>query len=60
MSRAATRGSPPRRPTVRRGPPKKSLGDRLIAALPVSEATLRRAVTWSILGLGGAAAGMPR
>ena len=56
MSRAATRGSPPRRPTVRRGPPKKSLGDRLIAALPVSEATLRRAVTWSILGLGGAAA----
>ncbi len=56
MSRAATRAAPQRRPTVRRGPPKKSLGDRLIAALPVSEATLRRAVTWSILGLGGAAA----
>lgn len=56
MSRAATRGAPQRRPTVRRGPPKKSLGDRLVAALPVSEATLRRAVTWSILGLGGAAA----
>ncbi|ONF97252.1 cell division protein FtsQ/DivIB [Sphingomonas jeddahensis] len=56
MSRAATRAAPQRRPTVRRGPPKKSLGDRLVAALPVSEATLRRAVTWSILGLGGAAA----
>ena len=56
MSRAATRGAPQRRPTVRRGPPKKSLGDRLIAALPVSEATLRRVVTWSILGFGGAAA----
>jgi cell division protein FtsQ len=56
MSRAATRAAPQRRPTVRRGPPKKSLGDRLIAALPVSEATLRRAVTWSILGVGAAAA----
>ena len=56
MSRAATRATPARRPTVRRAPPKKSLGDRLVAALPVSEATLRRAVTWSILGLGGAAA----
>jgi cell division protein FtsQ len=56
MSRAATRSGPQRRPTVRRGPPKKPLGDRLIAALPVSEATVRRAVTWSILGLGGAAA----
>ncbi|MFN3519282.1 MAG: cell division protein FtsQ/DivIB, partial [Sphingomonas sp.] len=56
MSRSITRGAPQRRPTVRRGPPKKSLGDRLIAALPLSEAALRRAVTWSILGLGGAAA----
>ncbi|MDF2604286.1 cell division protein FtsQ/DivIB [Sphingomonas sp.] len=56
MSRSITRGAPQRRPTVRRGPPKKSFGDRLIAALPLSEAALRRAVTWSILGLGGAAA----
>lgn len=56
MSRSITRGAPQRRPTVRRGSPKKSLGDRLIAALPLSEAALRRAVTWSILGLGGAAA----
>ena len=43
MSRSITRGAPQRRPTVRRGPPKKSLGDRLIAALPLSEAALRRA-----------------
>ncbi|MCC2980251.1 MULTISPECIES: cell division protein FtsQ/DivIB [unclassified Sphingomonas] len=56
MSRSITRGGPQRRPTVRRPPPKKSLGDRLITALPVSEAALRRAVTWSILGLGGAVA----
>lgn len=56
MSRSITRGGPQRRPTVRRPPPKKSLGDRLIAALPMSEAALRRAVTWSILGLGGAVA----
>lgn len=56
MSRSVARSTPQRRPTVRRRPPKQSLGDRLIAALPVSEAALRRAVTWSILGLGGAVA----
>lgn len=54
MSRSVARGAPQRRPTVRRTAPKKSLGDRLLAAMPVSEAAVRRAVTWSILGIGGA------
>lgn len=54
MSRTVARGAPQRRPTVRRTAPKKSLGDRLLAAMPVSEAAVRRAVTWSILGIGGA------
>lgn len=54
MSRSVARGTPQRRPAVRRRPPKKSLGDRLIAALPLSEAGLKRAVTWSILGAGAA------
>lgn len=46
----------PRRPTNRRRPPpKRSLGDRILGALPVSEETLRRAVTWTMLGAGGAA-----
>ncbi|QKS01820.1 FtsQ-type POTRA domain-containing protein [Sphingomonas sp. CL5.1] len=55
MSRQPVRRSPPRRP----GAPKRrkaSLGDRLIAKLPISHDTLRRAVTWSMLGLGGAVA----
>lgn len=56
MSRAIKRDTPPRRPTVRRPPPKRSLGDRVLAKLPVSEAGLRRAVTWTILGIGGAVA----
>lgn len=55
MSRAIKRDTP-RRPTVRRPPPKQSLGDRIIAKLPVSEATLRRAVTWTILATTGAVA----
>jgi cell division protein FtsQ len=55
MSRTIKRDGPARRPTVRRPPPKKSLGDRVIAKMPVSEATLRRVVTWTILGLAGAA-----
>jgi cell division protein FtsQ len=44
------RGSPPRRPVQpkRRQPPKPSIIDRIIAVLPVSEATLRRIATWSI------------
>ncbi len=56
MSRTIKREGPARRPTVRRPPPKKSLGDRMLAKVPVSEATMRRAVTWSILGLAGIAA----
>ncbi|WP_298674612.1 cell division protein FtsQ/DivIB [uncultured Sphingomonas sp.] len=55
MSRQPVRRSPPRRP----GAPKRrraSFGDRLIAKLPVSHDTLRRAVTWIFLGVGGAVA----
>jgi cell division protein FtsQ len=60
MSRTIKRGTPPRRTvarvqTKRRGKPKASRLDRLIAKLPVSEATLRKAATRGILGLGGAA-----
>lgn len=58
MSRAVKR-SPPRRPGApRRRQP--SLGDRLLARLPVSEAALRRIVTWVLLagvGVAGVAAG---
>lgn len=56
MSRTIKRDTPPRRPVVRRPPPKKSLGDRIVAMLPVSEATLKRVVTWTILGIAGTAA----
>ncbi|TCP34682.1 cell division protein FtsQ/DivIB [Sphingomonas sp. BK235] len=58
MSRTIKRGGPPPRRAVnnRRRAPKASLGDRLIARLPVSEETLRRAVTWTLLGGVGAAA----
>ena len=55
MSRTIRRGPAPRRPNVRRKP-QASLGDRLIARLPLSEEALRRAVTWAFLGIGGAAA----
>lgn len=55
MSRTIKRDTP-RRPTVRRTAPKQSFGDRMLAKVPVSEAALRRAVTWSILGLAGMAA----
>jgi cell division protein FtsQ len=55
MSRTIKRDGPARRPTVRRPPPKKSLGDRVIAKMPVSEATLRKVVTWTILGVAGVA-----
>jgi cell division protein FtsQ len=40
----------------RRGPPKPSTIDKIIAVLPISEATLRRIATWSIMGLVGACA----
>ena len=58
MSRTIKRGAPPPRRAVnnRRRAPKASLGDRLIARLPVSEETLRRAVTWTLVGGAGAAA----
>ena len=35
----------------RKNQPKASIVDRMIAALPVSEATLRRVATWSIMGV---------
>ena len=50
MSRTIKRGPPPRRPAPRRKQPVKkvSIMDRLLGRLPVSEATLRRAATWTI------------
>lgn len=55
MTATIRRGSamPPRgrRPVPRRAPPKVSLGDRIVAMLPVSEATLRRAVTFGIVAV---------
>ncbi|WP_298811962.1 cell division protein FtsQ/DivIB [uncultured Sphingomonas sp.] len=49
--------SAPRRTVNRRKPaPKKTFGQRVMAKLPISEAFVRRAVTWSLLGAGGAAA----
>lgn len=53
MSRQPARRSPPRRPGAPRR--KTSFGDRLIAKLPISHDTLRRMVTWTFLGVGGAA-----
>ena len=52
MSRTIKRGTPPRRPAPRKKQPvrKVSRMDRLVAALPVSETTLRRAATWTITG----------
>lgn len=52
MSRTIKRGTPPKRPTQRRKPAVKkvSVFDRLIGALPVSEATLKRVTTWTITG----------
>jgi cell division protein FtsQ len=56
MSRTIKRGTPPRRvQPKRRGKPKQSRLDRLLAQLPVSEATLRKAATRGILGIGAAA-----
>lgn len=55
------RGNQPKRPTARRKvaakvQAKKSLLDRLLARLPVSTATLRKAATFAILGTVGAGA----
>ena len=56
MSATIKRGTV-RRPVQpkRRKAPKVSIIDRMITALPVSEATLGRIATWSIMGLVGAA-----
>jgi cell division protein FtsQ len=54
VSRTIKRGVPPKRPAQRRKQPikKVSVFDRMIAALPVSDATLRRISTWTITGAG--------
>ena len=57
MSRTIRRGSPPRRPTVkRRGKPKPSRIDWLLSKLPVGEATLKKVATATLLTIGGVAA----
>lgn len=58
MSRTIKRGAPPKRPAPRRKVPVKkvSVMDRLIGMLPVSEETLKKLATWSIMGAGGVAA----
>ena len=58
MSRTIKRGTSPRRPAPRRRQPVKraTLSERLLAKLPVSEETVKKAVTWTILGGAGAAA----
>lgn len=54
MSRTIRRGPPPRRAVVRgKKAQKKSLGDRLIALVGISEETLQRLVTWAIVGAAG-------
>ena len=57
MSRTIKRGPPPRRPAPRRRQPVKrvTLAQRLLAKVPVSEETIKKAVTWTILGGAGAA-----
>lgn len=57
MNRTIKRGPPPKGPVARRKQPvrKTPLIDRIVARLPVGEETLKRAVTWSITGVVGAA-----
>jgi cell division protein FtsQ len=57
LSRTIKRGPPPRRPAPRRRQPVKrvTLAQRLLAKVPVSEETIKKAVTWTILGGAGAA-----
>ena len=53
MSRTIKRGVAPPvrgRASPRRRVPKASLGDRLLAKMPISEDALRKAVTWTVLG----------
>ncbi|WP_375381580.1 cell division protein FtsQ/DivIB [uncultured Sphingomonas sp.] len=56
MSATIKRGTPARRPVQRRKVAKRSLGDRIVSALPISEATLRHAATAAILLVGAGAA----
>lgn len=56
MSATIKRATPPRRPVKKRPVKKESLGDRVIARLPVSHETLKSLATWSILGVVGAGA----
>jgi cell division protein FtsQ len=56
MSATIKRGPPPRRVVKKRPVKKPSLGDRLLAHMPVGEETLKKAATWSILGVLGAGA----
>ncbi|MGN6622083.1 MAG: cell division protein FtsQ/DivIB [Sphingomonas sp.] len=57
MSRTIRRGPPPRRAVVRgKKQQRRSLGDRLIALIGISEQTLRRIVTWTIVTVVGALA----
>ena len=58
MSRTIKRGPPPKRPTARRKQPARKVGlfERAVAALPVSEETIRKAATWTITGGGIAVA----
>ncbi len=51
MSRTLKRGSSPRRGAPRRKqkPSRRSFGDRLLEWLQISEETLRKAVTWTIV-----------
>jgi len=52
MASTIRRGPPPRRPALKRktSQPKRSVIDRILAMLPVSEETLRRIATWTIFG----------
>jgi cell division protein FtsQ len=52
MSSTIKRGPPPRRPVVKRKArkPKRSMIDRILGVLPVSEHTLRRIVSWTLTG----------
>lgn len=54
MSGTIRRGTARRPVQPRRKAPQPSIIDRAIAALPVSEAALRRVATWSIMGFVGA------
>jgi cell division protein FtsQ len=52
MASTIRRGPAPRRPALKRktSQPRRSIIDRLLAMLPVSEETLRRIATWTIFG----------